>query len=613
MLKPYKEEKPIITINKIRSILNEIGIFVNERFIQNNDYFTCRLEIANKNLLKYEIGTNGKGTTIEYAFASAYAEFMERLQNDILIKKKFFFSKYYNVHSNFTKQLIAENKKLDFIYCQYEKIIETEKVVDDNFQILSNLLYIKDKKELKRFIIHTLGYENLICIPFYSKKDNKINFLPIDILIFSTGSTGMCAGNTPEEALIQGISEILERYSIQQIIINKITPPTIPHEYFKNFKIYDSIKNLEEKGLKLIIKDFSLGKEKELPVIGIIVIDEINRKYNVKVGADTWPIIALERCLTELHQSFNGIRLINKCDYGNCIKENYKNISKEQAEYINIMNVLNNSTGQWPDEIFNDNFSYEFTGLNFNLGKNNKSDLKYLSQTIDKLGFQMYIRDVSFLGFKSFYVIIPELSQDKQKKTDFTIFHNFYKIINKINNAPNLPKNELKSLVSILDNNYYFIKNNYISFHEELFFNTDKDATDLTIDLFLSMSYYKLLNIDKAYYYLDKYLSNKDVKEYLYFFACKDYFSLLIHRKNKNEVYSYMSKIYGVELSKEIIEDLKYPENIFKSYNFKSFFDCKDCDINKFDYYNIATILKNIENKHKKNTINQMNLSKIFY
>jgi len=141
MIKPYKAENPITTINKIRSILTEVGIFVREKYIQNNNYFTCRVEIANNDLLKYEIGTNGKGTTIEYAFASAYAEFMERLQNNILIKKKFFFSKYYNLNCNFTKQLIKENKQLDFIYCQYEKVIETEKVIDDNFQILSNLFF----------------------------------------------------------------------------------------------------------------------------------------------------------------------------------------------------------------------------------------------------------------------------------------------------------------------------------------------------------------------------------------------------------------------------------------------------------------------------------------
>lgn len=49
MLKLYKEEKPINTINKIRSILNELGIFVSERNIQDGEYFTCRIEIANDN------------------------------------------------------------------------------------------------------------------------------------------------------------------------------------------------------------------------------------------------------------------------------------------------------------------------------------------------------------------------------------------------------------------------------------------------------------------------------------------------------------------------------------------------------------------------------------
>lgn len=36
-----------------------------------------------------EIGTNGKGVTKEYALASAYAEFMERLQSNFLLKSSF--------------------------------------------------------------------------------------------------------------------------------------------------------------------------------------------------------------------------------------------------------------------------------------------------------------------------------------------------------------------------------------------------------------------------------------------------------------------------------------------------------------------------------------------
>lgn len=612
MLKPYKEEKPLITINRIRSILNDVGIFVSEKFIQDGDYFTCRIVIANDNLMEFNIGTNGKGTSIEYAYASAYAEFMERLQNNVLIKASFFFSKYYNRDCVFKKQLKLENKELDFLFCPDEKMIEMTKIIDENYEILRKSFSINDKDELTDFIINTFKYAKAICIPFYNQKNNTTDYLPIDLLFYGTGSNGMCAGNTPEEALIQGVSEILERYAAMEIYINEITPPTIPHDYFKEYPIYNSLKKLEEKGLELIIKDFSLSKG--LPVIGVIVIDKNSRKYNVKIGSDPWPIIALERCLTELHQSFFGIRLIDKCDYGDFIeKEKYNGLNSVEAEHINLTKIINNATGQWPDSIFSDDFTYEFTGLNFNLGKSNKSDLKYLLQLIDELGSQIYIRDVSYLGFNSYYIVAPGLSQDKRNKSAYALFNKLHVLIRNINNTSTLTKDELTSLVSLLEENYIAIKENYIEFEKIFFYNTDKEATDLTIDLFLSMASYKLGKIDKAYSYLKNYLKNKDVQDYLYFYACKDYLALLQNEKSTYEVQSYMTKIYDIDLAKEVIEDMQDANNIFKSYNLQSYFECNNCDIKEFKYFKVASILKNIENKHKAQTIDQMNLSKIFY
>jgi ribosomal protein S12 methylthiotransferase accessory factor len=611
MLKPYKEEKPLITINKIRSILNEVGIFVSEKYGQDGDYYTCRIEITNDNLKDFKMGTNGKGTSIEYAYASAYAEFMERLQNNVLIKNYYFFSKYYDKECTFNEQLKIEKKELDFIFCPDEKIIEINKIIEENYEMLSVLFSINNKNELKDFIINTLEYDNAICIPFYNQKNNKTDYLPIDILFQCTGTTGMCAGNSSEEALIQGLSEILERYAIIEININKLTPPTIPHDYFKEYPIFNSIKKLEERGFELIIKDFSLGKS--LPVVGIIVIDKSTRKYNVKVGSDPWPLIALERCLTELHQSLSGIRLIDKCDYGNFIEEEYKVSNKVEAEYVNLAKIMNNATGQWPDSIFNDNFSYEFKGLNFNLGKSNKSDLKYLSQLIDELGSQIYIRDVSYLGFKSFYIVAPGLAQDKKNKSEYLIFYKLYSLISNINNVSSLPKDKLISLVSVLEEKYIAIKENFINFREVFFYNTDKEATDLTIDLFLNMANYKIGNIDKAYFYLNNYLKDKDIEDYLYFFACKDYLALLKNGRNYYEIQSYMTKIYSIEMANEVIEDMQDANNIFKSYNLQWYFDSKKCNINEFEYFKVASILKNIENKHKTQPIDQMNLSKIFY
>ncbi len=45
LIKPYKEQYPLFTINKIRSILSEVGIFVTERFIKDGDFFTCRVSV----------------------------------------------------------------------------------------------------------------------------------------------------------------------------------------------------------------------------------------------------------------------------------------------------------------------------------------------------------------------------------------------------------------------------------------------------------------------------------------------------------------------------------------------------------------------------------------
>ena len=611
LIKPYKEQYPLFTINKIRSILSEVGIFVTERFIKDGDFFTCRLELANDGLEEFHIGTNGKGTSLEYAYASAYAEFMERLQNNFLISHSFFFTKYYEKDCAFNRALKTENKKIDFQYCPDERLMNMTEIIDENFEILSRIFFMDNKAELKSLIINDLDIKKAICVPFYNQKENTTTYLPLDLLIQGTGSTGMCAGNSAEEALVQGISEILERYAAYEIYQKNIVPPTIPHDYFKEYSIYSSIKKLEEKGLELTIKDFSLGKG--IPVVAVIVVDKLRRQYNVKIGSDPWPLTAVERCLTELHQSFNGIRLNKKNDYGANLGFENNGLDSAEAKHINLLNIFNSATGQWPDSIFSDEYSYEFKGLNFNYGKSNKSDLMYLIKLVGELGYQIYIRDVSYLGFNSYYVLIPGLSQDKKNISDYTIFHKINSLIYNVNKAAKLSEQELSSLVSVLEDKYILIKENFVNFEKVLLFNTDCDATDLTIDLFLSMANFKLGYIDKAYFYLNKYLEDKDVKDYLYFYACKDYFSLLRNKRSESEVYSYLTKIYNLELAEEIIDDLREPQNIFKAYDLNFYFDCLECDISKFNYYKVSSILKNIELKHKTRPIDQMNLSQIFY
>lgn len=59
------------------------------------------------------------------------------------------------------------------------------------------------------------------------------------------------------------------------------------------------------------------------------------------------------------------------------------------------------------------------------------------------------------------------------------------------------------------------------------------------------------------------------------------------------------------------MEDMKDANNIFKSYNLQSYFYSSDCNVKEFKYYEVASLLKNIENKHKIQPMDQMNLSTI--
>ncbi len=610
--KPYKDDSPVHTINRVRSILNEIGIFVSEHFVKNGNFYACRIVIANEGLSQYCIGTNGKGITLEYAFASAYAEFLERLQNGILIPETFFFSKHYHSEGVFKKQLLKDDNEINCVYGQDEIVCEIDRIVAENFDVLGKLFCVEDKVEMLEFFVNELGYSKDFCVPYYCMDSGTIRYFPMNLLLQSTSSTGMCAGNTPEEAIVQGLSEILERYATAEIYWNNITPPTIPHEYFRDYPIFDLIKELEELGLTIIIKDFSLHIQ--LPVIGVVVIDKKTRRYNVKVGADPWPITALERCLTEIHQNLGGIRLIDRCDYGRHLDTLNNCLNELDAKYLNLSNIMNNATGQWPDSLFYDSYSYDFSGFDYFGRQNNEQDMNDLIGSINRLGARIFIRDVSFLQFKSYHIVIPELAQDKRCLSNFLVFNELIKITPLINKISTLSRDEMRVVQKTLEDNLYLLKNNHYNFNAIFLYNIEVEAmTHMSIDLFLCMLCYKMGDNEKSYLYLDNYLKDKDAVNYLYYFGCKDYLSLLLKNRCLLEIQSFLSLFYGKDLSDEIIEDMSNPNDVFKSYNFGSFFSCKTADISNFGYYKMAPILKTIEAIKINNPINQMNLSSLFH
>ena len=76
----YKEVPPEETVKKIKSILKEMKIDVEEVWDKKSSVGTYSLRVRIKGT---DMGQNGKGMTKEFAMASAYAEFLERFQNGV--------------------------------------------------------------------------------------------------------------------------------------------------------------------------------------------------------------------------------------------------------------------------------------------------------------------------------------------------------------------------------------------------------------------------------------------------------------------------------------------------------------------------------------------------
>ena len=77
---------------------------------------------------------------------------------------------------------------------------------------------------------HGLEDDTIRVIPYVDLFGGKIVYLPFALITLFGISNGMTAGNTIEEALVQGISETYERHVHFTLLAGKATPPELPRE-----------------------------------------------------------------------------------------------------------------------------------------------------------------------------------------------------------------------------------------------------------------------------------------------------------------------------------------------------------------------------------------------
>lgn len=512
----YKDRKPEETIKIIQKFFKDKGLKVIEGDSQKTEIGTwwVSLKLYYKNFLL--LRSNGKGMTKQFSRASGYAELYERFCNASN-----------EMYATIAYQDIKKEryKKYGYYLSKDEKQLTFQEATQSSFRIKYKFDLMNDyENNLEK--VYNLAFDNrLIGVP-YIKLDNinEKKYLMPEIVQATTGSDGMAAGNTLEEALVQGISEIYEHIVWNKVYEN-ISEPT-PELSFKKLKLPKSLKIKGEKiyNLGYDFKIFDYSYLYNMPVIGVLLINQKEYNYSLILGASPVFEIALERCFTEIYQGF--LTQKEKIDIITPIK-NMSNILYYQYQHFGSLSCRNcYNEQQFYNTIQFNNYNKDIF-INTNCSISNYELLKYYIKLAQKLNLEFYYCDNSQL--KNFFAVHVYLD-------NYIIFpHMHYQFIqNKDNNE--LKKECLIFLQNFIKSTIQYLKNSNFNEFNNLFYKyKDKFCTDLNFynlifdylyyipdifsfyikdDNFLNL-FFKALNGKNPNYYFNSFLNDKKIYHFI--------------------------------------------------------------------------------------------------
>lgn len=395
----YKDAPPMDTVARIRAIYRDLKLDIRHSVEKRIDgiYSATAIDVNNG------WSTSGKGTDEAYCLASAYGESIEHLCS----------------HMAYDKGALPReaNAYLEFIRYPDEIQIDIGCIPGYAPVVWKDMLdaYNRvgkpaaDEKQVVDFWKRYLGSDKTSFAPYYSVRRRRVVSLPEEIISKLCGSNGGGAGNSAQEAIGHGLDEILERYVKHEIYTKQMTPPEISKEYIrKNYhELFDLIQRIERGyDMKIVVKDASMGVG--YTVVSVLMVNQKHQQYMINFGAHPKFEIALERCLTEMFQFYTG----KHCEYAHKAMIPWRCEEEGKAEGArNWISLLRDDTGVVPDSYFAGTPSWSFIPWKTYEAYSNHTGMNEQIQGIlrntDK---DIYIRNVSFLGFPVYRVYIPELS-----------------------------------------------------------------------------------------------------------------------------------------------------------------------------------------------------------
>ena len=403
---------PEETINRFKNKLKKVNLDILE--------YTVRIDKGRLDIPVYFsscgkdaieiIGTKkqmGKGATPHQAEASAVMELAERFSFFSFCKnpENFFIGKYRNLKKNAIPfDLITQS-----VHDNSEDIDISKKIFED--------LPLKWTKAFN------LTRNQAILIPFnWFYTINEFN--------------GPSAGNCVEEALSQGICEIVERHVSSIISQNHLKVPAIRPDSATDPMVREMIGKYRKTGINLFISDFSL--EMGIPSVGVLAYDPSTFPERSEIvwtaGTTADPEKALSRALTEVAQLAGDFDTPSRY-----VASGLPKLTRiEDAEFI--INPGKRIDIHTLPALSNDNI---------------KIEVENCISALAKKGLEVIVVDTKhpLLDIPAFYTIIPGAHfRERSLGTSLGMFS--AKIIAE-NQPPHVAVQELKKIEHLLPNRYF--------------------------------------------------------------------------------------------------------------------------------------------------------------
>lgn len=392
----FKEVRPEQTVARIRDILSNLGLEIEERW-NNSGLDNCwSLHLRTTDDAVY---SNGKGVTKEFAQASAYGEFIERLQSGL------FLYKYQSVNRD--PEINLHTYAPDAKYMTEAEIIENGEWMDHIIDTYGSGLTREKLAQQCRMYACTDG--KLLTLPYYSLFENKYVYLPAGFVEQMYSANGCCVGNTREEAWVHALSEIMERKGSVSILTSGKSAKIVPESVLQKFPTVMSILNQIRASGKYDVTVFDTSIGNGHPIITTRIINKEDHTYVVNTGSDPIFEIAIHRTLTEIFQGRNIKTFTSK--HNGQILTNVNDIPLAH----NVLNLLETGNGLFSIDFFAEELgnTEEFKEFTDHSGKTNAELVQIMLDLYRGLNKPVYVRNYSYLGFHCYKFIVPGFSESR--------------------------------------------------------------------------------------------------------------------------------------------------------------------------------------------------------